>query len=121
MQWIIATFTNEPHRLARYAGLAKGCLACGLAASFGTESGGLSQLNIIAFNFSMQAVGLVCMFVVCWISVKPTMYFKEENFIPPMALQVEKGGEIDTGDEPGPDVEKKPEVVNAKESPELSV
>ena len=74
--------------------MAKGCLAGGLAASFGVESAGLSQLSIVAFNFTLQAVGLVCMLVVCWTSVKPTMYFKEENVIVPVAVQLRKTSDI---------------------------
>ena len=65
-QWILATFTNSPEELARFAGLAKGVLAGGIATSFGTEAAGLTQLHVIACNFTLQAVGLVCMAFVVW-------------------------------------------------------
>lgn len=59
VQWIIATFTNDPEQLARLAGMVKGVLAGGVAASFGTEAAGLTQLHVVAYNFSIQAAGLV--------------------------------------------------------------
>lgn len=71
-QWIVSALTNDPEVLARYAGFAKGCLGGGLAASFGIESSGISQFSVVAFMFTIQAVGLVCMVVVCGICVKPT-------------------------------------------------
>ena len=127
VQWIIASFSNEPHRLARYAGCAKGCLAGGLACSFGVEAAGLAQIKVVAFNFTIQAVGLVCMFAVCWTSVTPTMYFKEENVIPPVALQMEKGGEegpvVVEGVDPNvttTDISKIPGVVKEEASREVS-
>ncbi|KAG7005387.1 MFS general substrate transporter [Physcia stellaris] len=58
VQWIIASFTNDPEHLARFAGLVKGVLAGGVAAAFGTEAAGLSQRNVVAYNFSVQAVGI---------------------------------------------------------------
>ena len=71
-QWIVASLTNDPETLASYAGIAKGILAAGNAASFGIEASGISQLRVVAFCFSVQAVGLVCMAVVCGKYVRPT-------------------------------------------------
>ena len=73
-QWILATFTNNPEELARLAGLAKGVLAGGIATSFGTEAAGLPQLKVVAYNFSLQAIGLVCMAFVAWKCVTVTNY-----------------------------------------------
>ena len=83
MQWIIASFTNDPEQLARFAGLVKGVLAGGVAAAFGTEAAGLSQLNVVAYNFSVQAVGLVCMAAVTYECVTSTSVCKEEGAISP--------------------------------------
>lgn len=83
VQWIISTFTNDPEQLARLAGLVKGVLAGGVAAAFGTEAAGLTQLNVIAYNFTVQAVGLVLMGFIAWKCVNATNYHKEENVIPP--------------------------------------
>lgn len=76
--WILATFTNSPEELARLAGVAQGVVAGGVASSFGTEAAGLSQVKVIAYNFSLQAVGLVCMAFVVWWCVTATNYSKEE-------------------------------------------
>ncbi|KAL8738891.1 MAG: hypothetical protein Q9181_000418 [Wetmoreana brouardii] len=81
--WIISTFTNDPEQLARLAGLVKGVLAGGVAAAFGTEAAGLTQLKVIAYNFSVQAIGLVLMAVVAWHCVTATNYDQEENVVPP--------------------------------------
>ena len=78
-QWILATFTNNPEELARLAGLAKGVLAGGVATSFGTEAAGLPQLKVVAYNFSVQATGLVCMAFVAWKCVTLTNYSTEES------------------------------------------
>ncbi|KAL9011860.1 MAG: hypothetical protein Q9173_003335 [Seirophora scorigena] len=83
VQWIISTFTNDPEQLARLAGLVKGVLASGVAAAFGTEAAGLTQLNASAYNFTVQAVGLVLMGFIAWKCVNATNYHKEENVIPP--------------------------------------
>ena len=95
MQWIVGALTNDPEQLARFAGFAKGCLAGGLACSFGIDAAGVSQLSVVAFNFTIQAVGLVCMVVVCWLAVKPTNYLLEESVIPPANLEAAKGSDLD--------------------------
>ena len=79
MQWIISSFTNDPEQLARLAGLVKGVLAGGVAAAFGTEAAGLTQLNVVAYNFSMQAVGLVLMAIMAWTCVTATSYKNGES------------------------------------------
>ena len=83
VQWIISALTNEPEELARFAGMAKGVLAGGIAASFGTEAAQLTQLRIVAYNFTLQAVGLLCMIYVCWRCVTATNYRLEPSTIPP--------------------------------------
>ena len=90
VQWVISSFTNDPEELARLAGLVKGVLAGGVAAAFGTEAAGLTQLNVVAYNFTIQAVGLVLMAVVAWKCVTPTNYEQEENAIPPEDVLTEK-------------------------------
>ncbi|KAL8813537.1 MAG: hypothetical protein Q9200_000211 [Gallowayella weberi] len=75
--------------------MVKGVLAGGVAAAFGTEAAGLTQLNVIAYNFSVQAVGLVLMAIVTWRCVTTTNYRKEENFIPPADTQVNQKREKD--------------------------
>ena len=93
MQWIIATFTNDPEKLARLAGLVKGVLAGGVAAAFGTEAAGLTQLNVVAYNFTMQAVGLALMAIISITCVTASNYRKEENVIPP--ADVKGGGDLE--------------------------
>ena len=83
-QWILATFTNNPEELARLAGLAKGVLAGGIATSFGTEAAGLTQLKVIAYNFSLQ---------VKWRCVTTTNYLKEEGRGP--TAEVQESGEAE--------------------------
>lgn len=80
--------TNEPETLARYAGFAKGCLAGGLCAAFGSEAAGtLTQMDVTAFCFSLQGAGLLCMLVVCWFGVKDTNYGLEEAVIVPVGVE----------------------------------
>jgi hypothetical protein len=90
VQWIVAALTNDPETLARYAGFAKGCLAGGLCAAFGTEAAGtLTQSYVTAFIFSLQGVGLACMVVVCWLGVRPTNYGLEETVVVPAEERAE--------------------------------
>ncbi|KAL8720880.1 MAG: hypothetical protein Q9225_002325 [Loekoesia sp. 1 TL-2023] len=87
VQWIISSFTNDPEQLARLAGLVKGVLAGGVAASFGTEAAGLTQLHVVAYNFTIQAVGLVLTAIMAWTCVTATNYISEESVIRPADLQ----------------------------------
>jgi hypothetical protein len=95
VQWIVAALTNDPETLARYAGFAKGCLAGGLCATFGTEAAGtLTQTHVTAFCFTLQGTGLICMFVVCWWGITNTNYGLEEGVIVPTTVEVDlKKGE----------------------------
>ena len=93
VQWIISALTNDPKQLARFAGFAKGCLAGGLCVSFGVEAAGILQIYNVAFQFTLQGVGLVCMTIVCWTAVKPTNYGIDENVIPPAG--VDKEGQVE--------------------------
>lgn len=86
----MASFTNSPEQLARFAGKAKGVLAGGLAASFGVEAAGLPQLHFVAFNFTLQAVRLVCMVGVTWKCVMETNYGKEEDVEPSAEFQAKE-------------------------------
>jgi hypothetical protein len=89
VQWIVAALTNDPETLARYAGLAKGCLAGGLCATFGTEAAGtLTQSSVTAFCFALQGTGLFCMLVVCWFGIKDTNYGLEEGVIVPSVVEL---------------------------------
>ncbi|KAE8132053.1 hypothetical protein BDV38DRAFT_288131 [Aspergillus pseudotamarii] len=81
VQWIVASLSNSPDTLARFAGFAKGCLAGGLCATFGTEAAGLEQISVTAWTFTLQGVGLVCMMAVTWLSVRPTNYGKEDTTV----------------------------------------
>lgn len=74
--------------------MAKGVLAGGLAASFGVEAAGLPQMRVMAYNFSLQAVGLVCIVGVAWWCVTETNYGKEEGVVAPVEfVGKEEGGE----------------------------
>ena len=86
-QWVIAALTNDPQALARYAGLAKGGLAGGLASAFGTEAAGLAQTSVLAYCFSLQFAGLFCMMLVCWKCVSPTNYLSEDTVIVPLSFE----------------------------------
>lgn len=98
MQWIISTFTNDPEQLARLAGLVKGVLAGGVAAAFGTEAAGLTQLHVVAYNFTIQAVGLVLMAVMAWSCVTATNHGQDETAMPPADLGDTK--ELDHNNQP---------------------
>lgn len=91
VQWIISTFTNDPEQLARLAGLVKGVLAGGVAAAFGTEAAGLTQLHVVAYNFTIQAVGLASMAIIAWTCVTATSYKQEEDVMAPADVQAKAG------------------------------
>ena len=101
VQWILSALTNDPEQLARFAGLAKGVLAGGEATSFGTDAAGLTQLRVVAYNFTLQAFGLLCMGFVGWKCVTDTNYRLEANVIPPSHLEAQEkskiSNEVDTG------------------------
>jgi len=122
-QWLIAALSNDARRLARYAGIAKGGLAGGLAAVFGMEAAALPQLKVLAFSFSLQFTGLFCMLGVCWKCVQPTNYFKEDTVIVPLAIAlkaheqeqaIEGTDPLALGEVPGA---KSPRVIEEKVTP----
>ncbi|KAL8912808.1 MAG: hypothetical protein Q9171_002266 [Xanthocarpia ochracea] len=95
VQWIISSFTNDPEHLARLAGLVKGVLAGGVAAAFGTEAAGLTQLHVVAYNFTIQAVGLVLMVVMAGTCVTTTSCTTEESVSPPAEVQANVGKDME--------------------------
>lgn len=99
MQWIISSFTNDPEHLARLAGLVKGVLAGGVAAAFGTEAAGLTQLHVVAYNFTIQAVGLVLMAVMAGTCVTTTSCTTEESVSPPAEVQANVGKDMEKDDQ----------------------
>ncbi|KAL8989125.1 MAG: hypothetical protein Q9177_001923 [Variospora cf. flavescens] len=99
VQWIIATFTNDPEHLARLAGLVKGVLAGGVAAAFGTEAAGLTQLNVVAYNFTIQAVGLVLMAIMAWTCVTRTSCTTAESVSPLAEVQARVGKDTEKDDD----------------------
>ena len=103
MQWIISSFTNDPEHLARLAGLVKGVLAGGVAAAFGTEAAGLTQLHVVAYNFTIQAVGLVLMAVMAWTCITTTSCITicttEESVSPPAEVQANVGKDMEKDDQ----------------------
>ena len=104
---MISTLTNDPEQLARFAGWAKGVLAGGEATSFGTDAAGLTQLHVVAYNFTLQAFGLVCVALVGWKCVTETNYRLESNVIPPSRVEKEEKSEISNGFETFEEQEKK--------------
>ncbi len=88
MQWILSSLTNNPEQLARFAGMAKGVLAGGIATSFGTEAAGFTQLKVVAYNFTLQALGILCMTYVCWRCVTATNHGSEKTIAPSASLEV---------------------------------
>jgi len=101
VQWIISSFTNNPEKLARLAGLVKGVLAGGVAAAFGTEAAGLTQLHVVAYNFTVQAVGLVLMALITWKCVTPTSYGMEGEREDTDPSSLSPGAETETSPEKG--------------------
>lgn len=79
--------SNEPHRLARYAGYAKGVLAGGLCVVFGTEAASLAQLKVLGFSLALQFSGLFCLLYVCWKYVETTNYLREDGVVAPLAVE----------------------------------
>lgn len=69
-------------------------LAGGIATSFGTEAAGLPQLKVVAYNFSIQAVGLVCMAFVAWKCVTVTNYLTEESDEPAVEVRETEKAEL---------------------------
>lgn len=49
---------------------------------------------MVAFNFSIQAVGILCMLVVCWKCLQPTNYHLEETVIVPVYVEKEAASNI---------------------------
>ncbi|KAH8422534.1 uncharacterized protein LDX57_000288 [Aspergillus melleus] len=96
VQWIVASLSNDPETLARFAGFAKGCLAGGLCATFGTEAAGLDQIYVVAWTFSLQGVGLLCMVFVTWFCVRPTNYGQEEKVVVPRDVSCDEKGSRST-------------------------
>lgn len=88
--------------------MTKGCVAAGLAVSFGTEAGGLSQLNVVAFNFTLQTVGIMLILGVSWKCIQPTNYLREQTVIPPTYVAKQLGADQTVKVEMPAAVEQKP-------------
>lgn len=76
--------------MARFAGMAKGVLAGGHAASFGVEAATLTQLHVVAYNLTLQAVGSMCMAGITWMCVTETEYGNEDDTIAPTDFQAKE-------------------------------
>ena len=74
-------------------------MAGGVAAAFGTEAAGLTQLQVVAYNFTVQAVGLVFMAVMAWTCVTATSCTTKESVSPPAEVQANVGKDTEKDDQ----------------------
>lgn len=82
-QYVICALTNDPERLARYAGVFRGVTALGMMFSFILDGQGVAYIGQLSFQFVCYFVGIVFLYVVAVMWVTETNYFNEDNVVVP--------------------------------------
>lgn len=90
IQYLITAMTNDPERLARYAGIFRGTNALGIMINFLIDGNGASYTVQVAFQYATYGVGLVLLFYIALKHVVDTNYFKEETVIVPEHIKAEQ-------------------------------
>lgn len=98
VQWVMASMSNDPDKLAFYAGFTKGTNSLGLCISFVLDVKSVTYFTQTIIQFVLYGVGTVIMFAVVYVFVKETNYFQEENVIVPLYIE---GKLVDDGFKPG--------------------
>ncbi|KAH8694054.1 major facilitator superfamily domain-containing protein [Talaromyces proteolyticus] len=86
-QYVICSLTNQPERLARYAGVFRGVTALGMMFSFIIDGNGGTYITQLSFQFACYFVGIVFLYIVAIFYVTNTNYFQEENVIVPHRVE----------------------------------
>jgi hypothetical protein len=83
VQWVVASFSNDPDKLAFYGGFSKGTSSLGLCVSFIFDSEDVTYFTQTIVQFVLYSIGSIVMLAVVVAFVKDTNYFDEENvFVP---------------------------------------
>lgn len=82
-QWVMAAMSNDPDKLAFYAGFSKGTASLGLCVSFVFDVKSVTYFTQTIIQFVLYGIGTIVMFAVVYAFVKETNYFEEENVIVP--------------------------------------
>jgi hypothetical protein len=87
IQWLVATFSNEPSRLGRFSGYLESLRALGFAVAFGIDSNSVAFITEAAAYFSLTIAGLILCGVSAYLYTMETEYGKEEDVIVPEAFE----------------------------------
>lgn len=79
--WTISTFTNEPKKVAYWAGFMRSAMACGTASFFGVAAGGVPVRTQITVHFACQMGGLIPVAFVVYKYVTNTNYLAEKGIV----------------------------------------
>jgi hypothetical protein len=105
-QYVICSLTNDPERLARYAGVFRGVTAFGMMFSFIIDGNGGSYIAELSFQFACYFVGICLLYVVSVFYITDSNYFHEETVIVPHHVEEEvrqqKRLDHEDGTLPGP-------------------
>ncbi|EXJ80501.1 hypothetical protein A1O1_08646 [Capronia coronata CBS 617.96] len=83
MMYFLGAITNDPVRLAHYAGIYRGFLAAGEALLFGLDSIGIPYIKEAGGIFAFYGSGCLICFWLGWYHIEDTMYFKEDHVVVP--------------------------------------
>lgn len=89
VQYVITSLTNNPQRLARYAGIFRGVTAFGMMFSFIIDGQGGSYLAQLSFQFSCYGVGIILLYIVAILFTTDSNYFQEDEVIVPAHVELE--------------------------------
>ena len=98
-QYVICSLTNDPERLARYAGVFRGVTAFGMMFSFIIDGNGGSYVAQLSFQFSCYFVGIVFLYVVAIWFITDSNYFHEDMVIVPRQIEEEAKMKFIVGEE----------------------
>lgn len=89
VQYVITSLTNNPERLARYAGIFRGVTAFGMMFSFIIDGQGGSYLAQLSFQFACYGVGIILLYIVAILFTTDSNYFQEDEVIVPVHVEQE--------------------------------
>ncbi|TQS34077.1 hypothetical protein Golomagni_05552 [Golovinomyces magnicellulatus] len=81
--WCSSSLSNDPIKLAQFAGYMRACSSMGMTISFALASESVSLLTQLNIEFALYVVGFVGMIYVVLFKIKETNYLDEDGVIAP--------------------------------------
>jgi hypothetical protein len=70
--WLMGALSNDPRKLAYFAGFYKGIQSAGAAVVWGIDTGNASYRSLFGSSWGLCIFGMICALPVIWLRVKET-------------------------------------------------